>query len=470
MEKPEDILPVLDTLPLPTIKHYMGVFGVEMPQTRVSRQEYATLLRAKLESLVGRRSSRRGSERPSYGSSSQRSSLAKSPVIPSVYADVIADTSVDRDSDDEYDDGEEEQVSSNSSRGSFPTSQFSPDPLRYRGESPRSSRSDANFDSENQQEQQQQQQQQQAVYQTGGKGLGRKIAAVLLITAAVLLLTAFAIVLYENFKTKPYCSGFDDTEENCIPCPFGAKCEDGKATCLPGQIVIDNSCMPDPEFENHVNNICVEVRKLLSEQLWYSQHCHDPQSVEGMTGELMSMTPEDIQKALIRRGIINENMLDAFAEAEGRRFGEGNIGSTFLDGKFMYYSKEKRVMTHSICYMKIVLNDNWLLFVSVISVVACIVTIIILRSINKRIVARAEIVANDVLERLRAVAEESAADGTARFCEEDDLRQGLHYEVDDKCWKLVKSIVCHHPRVEREKRVLSGGSQEVFFWNSDDVQ
>jgi len=256
------------------------------------------------------------------------------------------------------------------------------------------------------------------------------------------------------FISDHYCDseGYDYVE-GCLPCPEGAFCEHGYATCTdPSHSLVGGSCVKNPQFEARVQNICSDVFIMLSERLWYENKCGNSELLSA------SMTSDEIMNNLLESGKLSSSDKAAFREAEGRLF--CNKDSISIIGNNGYVSSEERIMVFSSCAIKLMLQDYLLGEILAIILIGVTITIIILRGRNKAMIKKATKKAEELYEILK----------TSNDCIcESTFREKYGKDFNDKCWNLALFYLRHKSGVRSKiDRNLSPthSPEEAFFIRS----
>lgn len=477
MEAPEDILPALRDMPLRTLQHYMGQFGVAMPQTRATRADCEALLRARLEALVRAPPPASASVPPRPASPrTRRHSLP--PPAARAPSTVVADSGIK-----DEDKGQKSTRQSRSTRTVVSASARAAPSTGF------------TFPEQQQPQQPQQQQQQQqppSIFaappqRKNAKKASRKVALGLLGVAGVLLAVAGAIWAQDVLSTQRYCdsssSGDGDgaqTGVRCRACPTGAVCVAGHAVCRAAdEVVRGGACVRDPARVDGVRRVCEAAAALLAEQRWLAAHCgsisdDDVSSREG------ALTAADIRRALQLAGVLRQADLPAFEAAALRGFccdkddeegGDSEECTVVPDeggGRGWYRSTVARAVPLSWCAVAVAWEHSRRVLALLALAGALAGGLAALRRRNRARTALSAQVAEAVVRVLQCAAAQSARDGSAAFRTEDALRAAAGAasgkRVDDACWALALAQVRHTPGVEREQRLLSGHAESVLLW------
>ena len=450
METPEEILPALDDLPLPTLRHYMGQFGVEVPQTRATRAECAALLRARLEALV-HAPPRRAPPAPR----ARRLSLpAPAPVVTRSPVAVVADSGANSSDDDEEHERKERQkhqerrarpVTSRSARAAprpapdlpfpaIPTTRpvvpqaapqappalvSAPAPVvrpQQRRPSPASA---------------------------------RKLALGLLGVAGVLLAVAAALWAQDVFAAQ----------------------RDSSTGVTTSTIMTSEEAVGAHEG---VARVCAAVATLLAEQRWLAAHCGGDGSVADG-----ALTVADVRRALQLAGTLRQADLPAFETAAHYGFctSDDSDGAdactvecdsadacTVECDSVRCRSTAPRAVLLSWCAVAVAWEHSRRLVALAAAAGVLAAALSAVRRRNRARTASAARVAAAAVRELQRAAAQSVCDGSAPYRTEDALRAAAAPDVDAACWAQALAGVRHTRGVEREQRLLAGRSECVLRW------
>ena len=436
METPEEILPALDDLPLPTLRHYMGQFGVEVPQTRATRAECVALLRARLEALV-HAPPRRAPPAPR----ARRLSLpAPAPVVTRSPVAVVADSGANSSDDEEHERKERQKhqerrarpVTSRSARAAPRPAPDLPFPAipTTRPVVPQAAPAPALVSAPVVQLQQ----------KRPSPASARKLALGLLGVAGVLLAVAAALWAQDVFAAQ----------------------RDSSTGVTTSTIMTSEEAVG--AHEARVARVCAAVATLLAEQRWLAAHCGGDGSVADG-----ALTVADVRRALQLAGTLRQADLPAFKTAARDGFctsagSDGADACTVECDSVWCRSTAPRAVLLSWCAVAVAWEHSRRLVALAAAAGVLAAALSAVRRRNRARTASAARVAAAAVRELQRAAAQSVCDGSAPYRTEDALRAAAAPDVDAACWAQALAGVRHTRGVEREQRLLAGRSECVLCW------